>query len=268
MTAGLEGPAPLPDKLMYRELKERSLPIPAALANVPIARTRKGPLGAIVVRRMSGLVNTRAKRLTDQFEENIGGKVPLEEGLMAVRDTLNKDQLKLLDLLRLPSRKTLSRLMAESGVEVTGVMKAYARGAVELGRVQAVIEAHRNLPALIKDLYTHALSGTGVCDACGGLGKLLGRADGRKETKPCYFCSGSGITSPSDLKQFATTKLLEVTKQTGERGPLVNVQQNVGIRVEGRGSILEKVMAASDEVLFKRNDPPIEEVVEAEIVSS
>lgn len=261
---GLNGPASTTDKIIYKRMKDLDMEIPKELQDVPVAKSRKGPAGQIVLRRMSGLANTSGKRIVDQFEQNIGGKEKLVEVLETVKDDLNKNQLYLLDLLKQGGKKTLSRLVAESGVEITGLMKQSAKGMVELGKVNAAIEAHRNLPALIKDLYTHALSGTDVCDACGGTTKLLPRPTAFKETRDCYFCKNTGKKPMSELKKFATEKILEVTKQIGDKGPLVSVQTGVQVNVgTTRGSIHEKIMGAADEVLYRREPT---QVVEAEIV--
>jgi hypothetical protein len=189
--------------------------------------------------------------------------------LTAVKDDLTKDQLRLLELLEQPNpkKKRMSRLIAEAGVEPVGVMRVYAKGIMELGKVQAAIEAHKDLPALIKDLYAHALSKAGLCEICGGEGKFK-RPSGA--IKACYFCEETGVRDASELKKFAAEKLLEVTKQIGEKGPLVAIQNNQ-VTVNQKGSVLERIMVASDEVLYKRNNAnpaqnPDGNVVEAEVI--
>lgn len=256
----MDGPAPIEDKILHLGLKAKGVKIPKELQDEVVAKTREGAIGSIIFRRMSGLQNNGAKRLMNKFEENIGGKDELADKLTAIEDSLNKEQKRLLALLRVSNQRGLSRLLAESGAEPVGVLKAYARGCIELGKIDAAIEAHRNLPALIKDLYCMALSKKGVCDACGGTGKLLKTSQAAKETRPCYFCGETGILDASALKQFATQKLLEVTKQIGEKGPLVNVQTNVGVKIDGKGSFLERMVSTSDQILY--NQP-----IEAEIVT-
>lgn len=266
----LNGPATNHDKIIYMGLKRKGVPdneIPVELQDSPVAKSRKGPIGSIVLRRMTGLETNSTKRIVDQFEDNIGGKDNLAEGLEAVKEHLPKAQILLLDILKKGSPRSLARLVAESHVEPVALMRNYAKGVMELGRVKAAIEAHKDLPALIKDLYCHALSKVGVCDACGGQ-KMLAKPNG-KDNGPCYFCAGTGIKSQSDLKKFATEKLLEVTGQV-QKGPLVAVQTNVGVNVSGqKGSVHEKMMAIGDDILYKRipqatNSEP---VVEAEVVS-
>lgn len=263
MSLGLDGPASKEDKLLYRGLRARGIPeekMPEELQDAIVAQSKKGPLGQITVKRMTGINSNSTKRMVDRFEENIGGQGPLAEGLAAVKDDLTKDQLQLLELLSQPNKKKISRLIAEAGAEPVAVMRVYARGVMELGKVQAAIEAHKGLPNLIKDLYTHALSQAGICEFCAGEGKFK-KANGAE--KACHYCGQTGFKSPSELKKFATEKLLEVTKQIGEKGPLVAIQNNQ-VTVNQKGSVLERIMVASDEVLYKRNSEP--SVVEAEIV--
>lgn len=267
VTNHLSGPASDEEKLLYKGLKKMGIPaeeMPKDLRNSVVKRSRKGPLGALTLRKMSGIDKNRTKLVVDKFEKNIGGIQPLIEGLEAVSDTLPEKQKVLLEMLTAPgNKKSLARLMVESGVEVTGVLKSYARGVMELGKVNAAIEAHRNLPALVKDLYSHALSAAGICDACGGTKKLLKNANSSQETRPCYFCKETGIRDESKLKEFATEKLLQITKQIGDKGG-VNVTTNVGIKVEGQGSVMEKLMLATDQVLYKKSLEA--EPIEAEFV--
>lgn len=265
----LDGPASNHDKLLWHQLRKRGMEekdIPKDLQNLPVKKSKKGPIGAIVVRRMTGLQNNAALRVVKKFEANVGGKEEVLEKLEAVKDTLNKDQLRLLELLRVPGKKSLAHLLADAQVEPASVMGAYARGCVELGKVNAAIEAHRNLPTVIKELYKHALSDKGLCDACAGAGKLHSKATAQEDTKLCMFCEGTGVKDSSKLKQFALSKLLDITKQTGTDGPSVQVTTNVGVKVEGggKGSVFGKVLAASDEVLYRKQRPA--DVVEAEIV--
>jgi hypothetical protein len=242
--------------------RSQALTIFKEVENPVIATSRKGPLGQIVVRR-KGLAPSRAATVVKKFVDNIGGKEDLAEKLEAVGEELNATQKKLLDLLHDPlrTRHSLSRLIAESGTEPVSIMKLYARGAIELGRVEAAIEAHKGLPALIRNLYKHAFEGLGICDVCAGIGKTKVQAgQGSKEGPICWKCQGSGkMETTSPHKEFAVQKLLEVTKSVGKDGTNINIQTNVGVKIGGEG-ILEKVIKASDEVLWGKSD-----VVDAEV---
>lgn len=262
----LDGPASVKDKILYDALKGQGVEesaLPLSLQNVPVAKSRKGPAGAIVVRRMTGVVDNGASRLMRKFEQNVGGKEEVVEKLEAVEHRLNEREKQLLQLLRLPSKKGLARLVAEAGAEPTQLMKKFAEGCIELGKVEAAIEAHRNLPGLVKSLYKHALSEYGVCGACGGTGTLHRKSTDHMETIPCTFCETTGVEAPSKLKEFATRQLLEVTKSV-EKGGGVTVNTQVGVKVDAGGavSVFEKMMKASDEVLYRRDRPVEAEVVE------
>lgn len=267
----LKGPAKIKDKLLRRHLigmgvKEARLP--AQLRDTTIKRSRKGPLGAIVVKSMSGIVPNPAHTIVKKFERNIaGGREDIVEKLEAVRPSLNKEQLILLDLLRKPSKKTLSHLMADAQVEPMGVMNAYMRGCVELQKMEALIAAHKELPAVVKDLARHALDKEDVCGVCVGSGMVKGRQNALKETRKCPLCDGSGKKyTTSDHKEFATTKLLEITKMTTKEGPAISVTQNVGVKVNGgvQRGFMERMLETSDKILYPERPP---DVVEAEMVS-
>lgn len=261
----LDGPAPTADKILYEGLRDRGLPIPSALKDKVVAKSRRGPAGAIAVRRMTGVVDNSASRMVRRFEENVGGKEDVAEKLEAIQPKLNEAELQLLSLLRSTTRKGLSRLIAEVGAEPVQVLRKYAEGCIELGKIEAAREAHRNLPGLIKRLYKHALADYGACGACGGTGTLHRKATDSVETIPCTFCDTTGLEKPSEkLTEFAARQLLEVTKQVGnDKG--ITVQTAVGVKVEGGGSasvgVFEKLMNAADEVLYRR-----ERVVDAEVV--
>lgn len=241
--------------------------LPDALKDKIIKRGRKGPLGQIVVRDVSGVVDNAAYRTARTFEENVGGKEDIAEKLAAVGETLTKDQKLLLIMLTEPSsKKQFPRLLAESGAELTGVMSAYTRGALLLGQTQAIIEAARNLPRIAKDLASHALDGRGVCEVCVGTGKVTPKQGSLQETKECPLCRGTGdkITS-SKHKEFAVDKLLEIGKMIEKRGPMVQVNQQVGVRVERSGSTMETFALMADEILHGRKKPE-GDVIEAEVV--
>ncbi len=262
---GLDGPAPVADKLLYEEIKKRGgrHVIPGVLRNNRVAKSKRGPVGAIVVRRMTGVVDNSASRVIRRFEENVGGKDDVAEKLEAIPERLNASERELLGLLKSSSKKGLARLIAEAGAEPTSIIKKYAEGCIELGKIEAAMEAHRNLPALIKQLYKMALSEYGVCGACGGTGTLHRKSTDQVESVPCGFCEMTGIEKRSKQQEFAARQLLEVTKQVGGNGG-VTVNTAVGVKVDAAGasgSVFEKMMNAADEVLYKR-----ERVVEAEVV--
>lgn len=259
-------------RALRRELKKMGVKeekLPAQLRDSIVKKGKKGPLGQMVVRQISGVVENACSKTARMFEDNVGGKEDIAEKLLMVRESLNKDQQVLLSLLLEPtSKKQFPRLLAESGAELTGVMTAYTRGALLLGQTQAIIEAARNLPRVAKDLAAHALDGTGVCDVCAGSGKVAPRKGGLEETKACPMCRGEGTKiTTSKHKEFAVEKILEIGKMVEKRGPMVQVNQQVGVKVNGGGgSTMETFALMADEILHGRGKSP--DVVEAEVVDA
>jgi hypothetical protein len=257
------------EKILRQSLKKigvEEAELPEVLQNKIVLRSPKGPLGQIKVRRQTGLENNTALKMVKKFEENIGGEDELIEKLEAVRDELPLNQVALLDALREPSnKKSLARLMVDFHVEPTQVMNQFAKGCMVLGKVGAAIEAHRNLPAVVKALVRDALEEVeDVCSVCVGTGATAPRKGANKETQACPGCKGSGKSArASDLKQFAIGKLLEVTELVKKGGQTINVGQSVTLKTGGGGGFMERMMQTSDHILYgKKSD-----VVEAELVS-
>jgi hypothetical protein len=268
------GPASRSEKEAVMALDALGLPMPPELQDKIVKKSKKGPIGALIVRKMSGVENNVAKQQTRQFEQNTAGKADIIEKLEAAdaEKALSDGDRRLLDLLRTSrGSKRLAHLIAEAKTEPLGVMKAYARGCVALGQVQAAIEAHSRLPALAKDIFRHALDQTIVCEKCVGSGKIAAHKNGESvvmESKICPPCQGSGVTlKASKHKQWAAKVALEMTGQIkGPGGPTVNVQQNVAVAPGSAIGFMENILKMSDKILFDPR-PSGEEVVEAEVVS-
>lgn len=242
--------------------------LPRILRDTVVAKTKSGPIGAITLRNMSGLSPTPATKIVRTFEQNVGGKQEVAEKLMAVEDTLTEAQRALLVLLKSSTSKSLARLMAETGVEPVGVMNAYAKGCVVLGKINAAIEAHRNLPALIKDLYRHALDKESVCKVCVGLKEVPTRAGVPTSAKVvCPQCDGTGVSLVSSKhKEFAHRQILEVTKLVNEKAPMVQVTQQTAVVTGGRqAGFFEKMLDAADGIAFPDQK---QRIVDAEVVEA
>lgn len=253
------GPAPKKHKLLKNALELEGVPeeeMPKILKDRVVIKGRLGPLGQLHVKAYSGVSENKAKKWLKRFEKNVGGVEDIEEKLEAAREFLSESEVKLLNALQAPNqKKTLARLMAEVGSEPSALFKAYSKGAMALGQVQAAIEASRAMPTLMKDLTRHAIDGTGVCKTCVGLGAVRAQPNHERETQICPECQGSGqaILPASKHKEFAATKLMEiagVTKAPG--GPTVNVNQQVGIVNVPKGSFMERIVATSDEILYRK----------------
>lgn len=264
----------MPTKILRKELKrlgveERDLP--DALKDKVIKRGKRGPVGQIVVKRVSGVVDNAASRTARTFEENVGGLGEIADKLEAIKPSLNKEQLVLLDLIRAdPGKRKLARLLADSGAELTGIMSSFARGALILGQTEAIIEAARNLPRVMKDLALHALDGKKTCYVCCGSGTVAPKKGATRETKVCPLCRGEKeMIQSSKHKEFAVTKILEVGKMI-EKGPMVQVNQQTAVvnnNSGGAGIAMEKIAMMADEILHGRVGPAFaDEVIEGEVV--
>lgn len=261
--------ASLDDRAFFHELKRRGAKIedgqivalPKTLSDDVVAKSKKGPLGTIKLHRMSGLKTGLATRTVRQFEQSTS-RDELINALDSVREELNEEEKKLLEVMKLGSKKSLARLMAETKTEPTQVIKKYAQGCIEIGRIQSAIEAHKNMPSIIRTLVKHALERVdGVCKVCGGTGLVAESPVAHKTDLTCPSCDGSGkhyVTS--EHFEFANEKLLEVTHMIQKGGPTVNVNQQVAVKVQG-GGIFERMVSASDALLYGQVKP-----VEAEVV--
>ena len=264
----LDGPAPVEDKLKWemvvRKVGLSEKVLPEELRDSIIKRSRKDGVGEIQVRRMTGLVSNDALHIVRRFERVAGGKPDIAEKLGAVAETLRPEEKHFLELVSNPKlKKGVAHLIAEAGARPTAVMEAYARGAVLLGKVEAAILAAHEQPTIVKDLVRHAIDQQGLCDVCVGSGMVKGRPNSKKEDHPCPSCQGNGATLVSSKhKEFSMEKLLQINKMIPKEGSTINVQTNVGIKVGG-GNFAERMLKASDEVLYGRKD-----VIEAEVVQS
>ncbi|MGH7274449.1 MAG: hypothetical protein ACREIQ_08345, partial [Nitrospiria bacterium] len=257
--------------ILYFELvvrrKMSESEIPEQLRNVVVKRSKRDALGQIVVRRMSGLDVSPASNVLRRFEAVTEGKDDIAEKLEAVQGSLSKEGQHFLSLIKdkKEGRKSVAHLVAEAGWRPLAAMEAYAKGAIALGKLEAATLAAKEQPAIVKDLMRHALDQTDVCMTCVGAGRVP-RAPGQtKEKDVCPACEGRGKRlTISEHKEFSMGKLLEYTQMIPKAGGMnVNVQQNVGVKVDGGGSFMAKVLRANEEVLYGR-----EKVVEAEVVQS
>lgn len=261
------------DRILVEQLRARGVTddrkLPAVLRDKIIAQSRRGPVGRIVIKKFSGIVNSAAARVLRTFERNVGGLEEIADKLSAIEGELSDTQRALLDVLRDPSnKKGLNRIVAETGAEPVALMNAYSRGCLELGKVEAAIVAHRNLPAIAEEITKLALSKRGVCDACGGGGMVHARPGVSKDTKVCSWCEGKGIKEADKLKSFGIDRFLEITGQR-VRAPMVQVNQGVQVKMGGSGgSIFERMINATDKVLYRKEGTSQPEIVEAEVVQS
>ncbi len=275
-TWDLGGPAPRDDKLLWRELALRQIRerfIPPFLRNDIVSLSPRDSFGRIAVKRMTGLVDSPAATIVRKFEEVSGGREEVIEKLQAMEEKLSTEEKDFVELCEKSGKqKSLARLMAESGVKPSRIMKLFADGAIALGKIHSAIEVSRNQPQIVKDLMRHALDQQGVCQVCVGTGKVKKAKNSKAEEATCPMCMGSGFRMRSSKhKEYAMGKVLEIGKLVEKpltgKGVNVAVQQNVGVSVERGGGFVERMLKTSDEVLYGRQKNLAREaIVDAEKV--
>lgn len=256
------------DRTLHDALSAKGYVTLAQKMNPIKAKSRKDKLGQIALRKMTGPANNAAYRTAREFETRTGGIAGLAEKLEALGDQLPKDQLRLARALRDQPRRGLAQILAEQQVSLIQTMKSYAKGCVELAQVDAAIEMHRGLPAVVKDIVRHALDTEEVCFTCVGTGTLREKSTDNKEKLPCKSCRGTGrVLTSSQHKEWAAKAVLNATGQAGEKVPQTAVQVNVA--VGGGRSYAERVIDLADRVLHGQKDQagPVEDgIVEGEVV--
>lgn len=251
----------LPDRTLYDALKVNGHGELAKELNPITARSRKDDLGAIVLRAHSGVDNTSAARVAKEFEDRAGGVMGVAEKLAAVEEHLPGGLKGLAAKLSDPANagKRLYRILAEEKVSLLGVMKGYVKGCVELAQIEAAVEAHRGMPAIVKDLVRHAIDGDPrVCGTCMGTGSVRAKSSDNKEKVMCPSCEGEGaLVKISPHKEFAAKTILEITKQleTGKGG--VNVAVGINLAAGGK-SYAERMIDAADKVLYGKKEDVID----------
>lgn len=257
--------------LIIGDYVSREGELPADLRNSIVKKSKKDALGQLQLRKFTGVERTKTAKVIRKFERELtGGKDDIIEKLEAVEGegNLTKAQFAILEQLRHKPNITLERAIVEAGANPLAVMDGYARGCVVLSKMQALIVAHQGLPAVVRDLFRHAIDGTSICDVCVGAGKVTIRAGSTQLGPDCPRCRGIGTVyaSPSELKEFAVQKILEVTKMTEKAGQNINIQTNVGVKVGTGGTVLDKLSVMADEILYGKKETPIEaEVVEEKL---
>lgn len=233
------------------------------------SRSRRDKLGAITIREMSGPDNNVAYRTAKEFEARAGGKAAVAEKIEAVGDLAPADMRELAKAIRSAKpRETLATVLARQKVSLLKTMQAYQKGCVELAQLEAAIEMHRDLPAVVKDISRHALDQPGVCQQCLGTGTLRAQSNHSKETKECPMCSGTGralVSSPH--KEWAAKAILNATGQE-KKAPGSQVNVAVGVNVADGRSYSERIIDLADRTLYaqdKEKDDG-EAPVDAEVV--
>lgn len=224
--------------------------------NKVLAKSRKGALGQIVVKRQ-GVQPDKCARIVKQFEDNVGGKLDVADKLMAVQDKLTDREKLLIEFITDPKRKRtrLAHHIAEAQVDPAAIIKKYSEGALVLGQAEALAEAARALGPIARDLVRQATVEKVACVLCLGRGKVpASRFVGDLEEVLCTACKGKGGEEKTGKNyQFAVQKLLDMTKM-GKPENEVNV--NVGVQTNISSNFMER--------LAKMTEVPTSISIEAE----
>lgn len=235
-------------------------------------RSKRDALGAITVRSISGLDNNAAARTAKEFEQKAGGRDQVAEKLEALGDQLPGGLKGLAKAIRsAPKRDSLAKIIARERASLVQTMKWYAKGCIELSQIDAAIETHQNMPAIVRDMVRHALDQPGICQQCSGTGALREKSTDRKAKLKCEMCDGTGKTLVSSAHKEWTTKALLRTSGLEPQQGGTNVNVAVGVSMAGGKAYGERVIDLADRVLHgqegRKEPEAAEPPLEAEVVS-
>lgn len=250
---------------LNQELRKRGVKnseLPALLRDTVVAKSRKGKAGQIVVRSLSGVENSAAAQLARKLENSLSeGRDDVIEKLEA-SGSQNQTIKEVSRILTAKPNFSLARAIAEARADVSMVLDSYAKGALALKKMETVLEIYKQMPHLMRDLMRHAIDEETECGICLGVGQVTPRAGSKKLSMECPRCKGSGkARNPSDHKEFAVQKVLEMSELLPKKQPMVNVNQAVQVVSHG-ADVLTRMSKAADEILYARSNP----VIDAEVL--
>lgn len=240
------------DRVVWRYLKKnhrlKPSQLPAVLTDRAVARSRKGVMGQIIVRRYSGVIKNRTVQMLKDFMERTGESREAMATTMKASKTVPKGVVRLADMLLDPrnSRTSIARLVAESGADVADMIEHYSRGAAHLRKWEAIAMAANHLPHAMRELIRLAMPRKLLCRTCLGSGKVRKQSNYKTPTEPCQTCKETGWEGemPKDA-QFSMDKILQISGliQANE-GLHIQQSMQVGVKVEGR--LMERIVGLSD----------------------
>ena len=154
-------------------------------------------------------------------------------------------------------KSSLPTLAAKVGLRYTDVLKLIRDYRMD----QGLLRMTDHLPAVMEDVAIDSKSSVVTCPSCEGLGEVwkYGK-DGEPlpdSNKLCVTCDGAGkLRKVGDAD--ARKLMFEPLKLTGQRGPLVAAQFNVGT---GGGGSIESEVEAVESALSVRPDAALIDVV-------
>lgn len=246
-----------------RKVGVRNSELPALLRDSVTARSRKGKVGQIVVRSLSGVENSGAAQLARKLENQLSeGRDDVIEKLEASGSN-NQSIRAVARILTARPDFSLARAIAEAKADVAVVLDSYAKGALALKKMETVLEIYKQMPHLMRDLMRHAIDEEEACGVCLGVGSVSPRAGARKLGLQCPRCKGTGSAKQSsEHKEFAIQKVLEMSEMLPKKTPMVNVNQAVQVNAGQGADVLTRMSKAADEILYAQSNP----VLDAEVV--
>lgn len=201
------------------------------------------------------------------FEQAIGGRQAIIEALSA--GDSSEEVAQVLTILADPrcDRWSLARVCREGKITPGQLMHALEVAALARGRVLALAEAARQVPAITREVLSEAVPHEIPCESCNGTGQQV-KAPTQRDPSPkpytCPSCMGVGKLRRSG--DFDRQKLALELTQLLPKANGVQVQTNVQVNTPAQAGLgsLAQLHQAVGEVLW--GDPKPAAVVEATVV--
>jgi hypothetical protein len=133
------------------------------------------------------------------LEDQIGGRALLA---MMLSCSQSRVMAEVIAILQQSPGCSLSEICDEVGVTVNELLLAYQDGVRTYARTMAVASAAKELPAIVDDMLTRALTHDERCTTCDGAGTIQPGQRGRTSApNECRVCHGTGrVQVPGDIK--------------------------------------------------------------------
>lgn len=215
----------------------------------------KGTPATALARRLAHRPPALVAQTLALLEAEIGGRDALVAALSHAPKS--RDFALILGLVGDPMEveTPLADLCARGGVTVGELLQAYTAG--EIARAQAVSTSKvgQQLAAVAEDTMRMSLPRPQLCMGCSGLGLITDEPTKKMpnpEPHPCQACAGTGqITVEGDLEhKKLALDMGRMLQKSGGSGLNLTVSQQVGVQVGSAGGALERLQAATDQILY------------------
>lgn len=201
-------------------------------------------------------------RVTEQLallEEAIGGRDALVAALSHAPKS--RDLTLILGLVGNPleAKTPLAVLCAEGGITAGELIEAYRAGELHRAQALAIAKVGQHLPAVAEDTMRLALPHCVTCGTCRGTGSWTPEPTKKQPNpapEPCELCTGTGqLTLGGDLDHKKLALEMGKLLPKGGGGLSIAVNQQLGISFGSAGGALEKLQAATDQILYGEAPP-------------